>query len=58
MQVEKRPVHKGVHNVHTSLAGQTRDERTLIGSKKAAIRGRFSKTIRLRHVVTTTPGHE
>ena len=58
MQVEKRPVHKGVHNVHTPLAGQTRDERTLPGSQKATIRARSSKRVRLRHVVTTTLGHE
>jgi hypothetical protein len=40
------------------LAGQTRDERTLPGSQKAAIRGRSSKRTRLRHVVTTTLVHE
>jgi hypothetical protein len=34
MRVEKPPVHKSVENVHTPLAGQTRDERTLPGSPK------------------------
>jgi hypothetical protein len=29
MQAEKPPVHKSVHNVHTPLAGQTRDEAKL-----------------------------
>jgi hypothetical protein len=33
MRVEKPPSHKGVHNVHTPLAGQTGDERTLPGSQ-------------------------
>jgi hypothetical protein len=40
------------------LAGQTHDERTLPALQKAAIRGRSTKKIRLRHVVTTTFDHE
>ena len=58
MQAEMPLVDKSVDNVHTPLAGQTRDERTLPGSQKTAIRGSSSKRIRLRHVVTTTLGHE
>ena len=34
-----------VDNVHTPFGGQTRDERTLSGSQKAAIRGRLSRRI-------------
>jgi hypothetical protein len=40
------------------LAGQTHDERTLPDPQKAAIRGRHTKKLRLRHVVTTTPSNE
>jgi hypothetical protein len=34
MQAEMPLVDKSVDNVHTPLAGQTRDERTLPGSQK------------------------
>lgn len=34
MQVEKPPVHKRVHDVHTSLAGQTPDERIPLVRRK------------------------
>jgi hypothetical protein len=57
-----RPKSRPCTNVCTMctppLAGQTRDERSLPGSQRAAIRGRTSKTIQLSHVVTTTPRHE
>jgi hypothetical protein len=58
MQVEKPAVDKVWTLSTPPLAGQTHDEQTLPGSQKAAIRGRSSKRIRLRHVVTTTLGHE
>jgi hypothetical protein len=58
MQVEMPPRTKVCTMCTPPLAGQTRDEWTLPNSQQAVIRGRSSKTIRLGHVVTTTPGHE
>jgi hypothetical protein len=55
---KSRPCTKVCTMCTSPLAGQTRDERTLPGSKQAAIRGISSKKIRLGHVVTTTPDHE
>jgi hypothetical protein len=57
MQFEKLPVHKGVHNVHAPF-GRTNTQLPLPGPPQAAIRGKSSKKIQLRHVVTTTLGHE
>jgi hypothetical protein len=58
MQAEEPAVDKVWTLSTPPLVGQTRDERTIPGSQKTAIRGRSSKRIRLRHVVTTTLGHE
>jgi hypothetical protein len=58
MRAEKPAVDKVWTLSTLLLAGQTRDERALSGSEKTAIRGRSSKRIRLRHVVTTTLVHE
>ena len=54
----KRPVHKGVHNVHAPI-GRTNTRgahsaRFAEGSHPTKMPGK----IRLRHVVTTTPDHE
>jgi hypothetical protein len=58
VRVQVPSVDKDVDNVHTSLAGQIRDEWTLSDSKKAATPGRSSKRNRPRHVVSTILDHE
>ena len=58
MQVDEPPVHKGVHSVHTPFGRTNTRSAHPAWSQRAAIQGRSSKRIRLRHVVTTTQGHE
>ena len=58
MRVEKPPCTNVFTMCTPPMAGQTCDERTLLGSQIAAVRGSISKKIWLGHVVTTTPGDE
>jgi hypothetical protein len=54
----KPAVHESVHNVHTPF-GRTNTRRAhRARPAEAAIRGKSTQMIRLRHVVTTTRDHE
>jgi hypothetical protein len=52
------PVHKGVHNVHTSFGRTNRRCAHSAWRAENTYRRKNLEEIRVGHVVTTTTGHE